>query len=77
VTKTRTVKFCCPEYEEVELDDKRVCMPICKCINGNCTIEGTCDCNDGFVGDVCDEQCPPKHYGTQCKKLCHCGELNW
>lgn len=79
MTKSRTIDFCCPEYEESELDGKKFCKPICaeKCKNGNCTSPGKCECDVGYTGDMCDKQCPSNRFGKMCSKYCKCGDLNW
>lgn len=49
VTKSRTIDFCCPDYEEFEADGKKFCKPICpeKCNWGYCKSPGKCECEIG------------------------------
>lgn len=79
VTKTRTVEFCCPDFEESEFNGTRICIPVCSegCVNGKCTNPGKCNCDVGFMGLKCDQRCPSNRYGKMCIKYCKCGDNNW
>ncbi|CRK94233.1 CLUMA_CG007748, isoform A [Clunio marinus] len=77
ITKTRTVEFCCPDYQETESHGVRLCNPFCAkgCVNGYCDTPGKCECHDGFMGELCDKKCPSGQYGKNCDFHCKCGKL--
>lgn len=61
----------------VDLDlltqDQLLCNCTPSCVNGTCNMTvGECECNDGYVGDVCDTSCPIGSFGTNCAQNCTC-----
>lgn len=35
-------------------------------------ILGSCTCQPGFMGDLCDLSCKPGTYGRDCSQTCEC-----
>jgi len=57
--KTKVAVYKCQGGEWVMQDgDETACSPLCDppCENGVCIEPDTCDCDDGFIGDLCDEE---------------------
>ena len=43
--------------------------------HGSCEIGGTasgCECEDGWIGELCENTCPSHFYGPNCNKMCWC-----
>lgn len=50
------------------------CERDCPCQNGaTCDpVTGTCTCQPGYIGPLCDQACPRGKYGINCKDECRC-----
>ncbi|GCB81836.1 hypothetical protein scyTo_0022240 [Scyliorhinus torazame] len=50
------------------------CIQLCKCQNGaDCDhVTGECLCRTGFIGNHCEQKCPPGTFGYGCQQLCEC-----
>ncbi|KAI6646521.1 N-acetylglucosamine-1-phosphodiester alpha-N-acetylglucosaminidase-like [Oopsacas minuta] len=40
--------------------------------HGSCETGGTCVCDDGWIGELCENTCPIHFYGTNCNRVCWC-----
>eukprot|EP01050_Picozoa_sp_SAG11_P010568 SAG11_NODE_1065_length_5989_cov_103.088285_1_plen_478_part_10 len=60
----QTVEQCgtCPDCGEHEscVEGACQCGAVGVCDHGQCTVDG-CECDAGFIGELCDEQCPCDH----------------
>ncbi|XP_062710528.1 uncharacterized protein LOC109409735 isoform X2 [Aedes albopictus] len=72
VTKERILKKCCTGYEKNQQGDR--CIPACSngCKHGVCIAPETCKCNEGYAGKICNINCPPNRWGSDCSQLCQC-----
>ncbi|XP_077993405.1 uncharacterized protein LOC144447319 [Glandiceps talaboti] len=81
-TQYKTELFTCTECPEwfftPDLCQKGECAVCeechCNTTNSNeCNKrDGSCSCNDGWYGDVCEDKCEQGMYGQHCKKECPC-----
>uniref|UniRef100_A0A3Q3B9L4 Platelet endothelial aggregation receptor 1 n=1 Tax=Kryptolebias marmoratus TaxID=37003 RepID=A0A3Q3B9L4_KRYMA len=69
-TEYRRRYQCCPGY--YESGDK--CVPHCsrECVHGRCVAPDRCQCERGWRGDDCSNDCDAKHWGPGCRQDCRC-----
>lgn len=49
------------------------CVENCTCVHGECHhVTGTCMCELGWMGELCNETCPPGMFGPGCTHSCAC-----
>ena len=50
------------------------CSNACNCSNNSpCDIDdGQCICSSGFIGEFCENICPPGMFGLNCENTCDC-----
>lgn len=53
--------------------------PACSNSCPDCQNDGTCDpetglciCKEGYIGPVCEQQCPKGRFGRDCSQFCDC-----
>lgn len=68
--KTKNVFFkdCPPNLWGINCENK------CQCENnGTCEpYTGKCECQKGYIGELCGETCKPDFYGVNCSEVCRC-----